>query len=122
MRSDIASVLSRFVTAINAGDTTTASSMISAKPNVSAIVNGKIFRGAMDIANALSRLGAHVGHYQFIMGSMDIANVNGLGLATGPYSTRRPDKTITGSATFLLENQKGVGWVITHINLSRATP
>src|SRR5579862_3374098 len=38
MRSDIASVLSKFVTAINAGDTTTAASMISAKPNVSAIV------------------------------------------------------------------------------------
>jgi hypothetical protein len=120
MRADIAAVLSQFVSAINTGNTTTAYTMISSKPNVTAIVNGQIYRGAADIANALSKLGAHQGHYQFILGTMDIANVNGLGLATGPYTMRHPDnKTVTGSATFLLENHKGVGWVITHINLSR---
>ena len=122
MQADVAAVLSKFVSTINAGDTTTTSTLISTKPNVTAIVNDRIYQGAVDIANALSKLGAQQGSYQFIMGTMDISNVNGLALATGPCSLRRNGKQYAGTGSFLLENYKGYGWVITHIHLSGMNP
>src|SRR5215469_14643297 len=58
MSADVAAVLSKFVSTINSGDTTTTSTLISTKPNVTAIVNDRIYQGAVEIANAMSKLGA----------------------------------------------------------------
>ncbi len=59
-----------------------------------------------------------------IKGTMSIANVNGLALATGPYTARLRygDHAIAfqGAVTFLMEKEGRRHWKITHLHRSTA--
>lgn len=122
MKSDIAGFLTRFVEAVNRGNTTTLMTMISTKLGASAIANGHILRGSQAISQSLDKLVGNQGKHYLALGTMDISNVNGLGLVTGPYVLKLKGENgvveTKGAVTFLLENQKGYGWVVTHIHRS----
>jgi ketosteroid isomerase-like protein len=120
MTNDVRALLSRFVAALNSGNLNEATTMISTKPSVSIISNGRITRGPNAIAGKLNELMGLQGKYQFKLGVLDVANVNGVALVTGPYTVsvkgRSGSASGRGAVTFLLENQARRRWVIVHIN------
>jgi hypothetical protein len=127
MSKDVTEVLSKFVEAVNRGDMALASTMLSTKPGLSTISDGTITHGPDAIRNRLNRVMGLQGKYQITLGALNIANVNGLALVTGPYTVHVKGRSASakgkGAVTFLLEYQAKKNWVITHIHrsLSEAT-
>src|SRR5262249_49189846 len=70
----------------------------------------------------MSQLLGLQGKYKIQLGTMNIDNVNGLALVTGPYVLKLNGKDVTaeskGALTLLMEKQKGTGWVIAHMHRS----
>ncbi len=122
MTGEIASVLAKFVYCANKNDTTSLLAMVSRKPDVSYIADGEVFRGYAEIKDHVEQLFELRGKYQFQLGSMDIANVNGLALATGPYVLKLQGEDgavqMKGAVTFLLEKEGKKTWKITHMHRS----
>jgi hypothetical protein len=126
MRTDVLDTLSKFTDAANKADIITLTSMISNKPSVSYIADGTVLMGPAGVSQALGKLVGSNGKYQLMLGALDVANVNGLALVTGPCTLK--DKAgesttqINGAVTILLENQGKKKWVITHIHRSTKSP
>ena len=122
MRQDVAEVLNKFTSAINHGDGTTAMSLISDKPGVTVIGGGEVVRGPSNIRARLNKLIANHDKYELTIGALDVANVNGLALCTGPYSLKVKGKQasadLKGALTFLLEYQNKKKWMIVHLHRS----
>jgi ketosteroid isomerase-like protein len=122
MRTDVLEALSKFTQAANQADIPALSTMMSAKPGVVYIADGTITRGPDAIGSALNNLVGKQGKYNISLGSLDVANVNGLALATGPYVLKLKGESATaslkGAVTILLEYQGKKKWVITHIHRS----
>jgi hypothetical protein len=128
----VKTLLSKFVAAINQNNVNLASTMISARADLSFISDGRITRGPNAISARFNQLMGQQGKYQFTLGDLNIANVNGLALATGPYTLRHHGRSGSvvneGAVTFLVEAQvkKNIlgqqegkkTWVIVHIHRS----
>lgn len=124
LRNEVTAFLSKFVDAANRADTTTMMAMFSAKPEVSLIADGSIYQGKDDIQSHIELLLGQREKYLIQLGTMSIANVNGLALATGPYTARLRygDHSIAfqGAVTFLMEKEGRRHWRITHLHRSTA--
>jgi ketosteroid isomerase-like protein len=120
MRTDVLDALSKFTEAANKADIITMTSMISNKPAVSYIADGTVLQGPAGVSQALNKLVGSNGKYQLTLGAMNVANVNGLALVTGPcvLKDKTADTQLNGAVTILLENQGKKKWVITHMHRS----
>jgi hypothetical protein len=98
--------------------------MFSDKPEVSLIADGNIYQGKDDIHSHVDLLLGQRDKYRIQLDTMSIANVNGLALATGPYTARLRygDHAIAfqGAVTFLMEKEGRRHWKITHLHRSTA--
>jgi hypothetical protein len=124
MRTDVLDTLSKFTQAANSADVITLTSMISNKPEVSYIADGTVLHGTAGVSQALGKLVGSNGKYQLTMGVLNVANVNGLALVTGPciLKDKTSDAQLTGAVSILLENQGKKKWVIAHMHRSTQRP
>jgi hypothetical protein len=124
MRTDVLDTISRFVQAANKADMITLTSLISNKPMVSYIADGAILLGPSEISQALDKLVGSKGKYQLTVGVLNVANVNGLALATGPciLKDKASDAQLSGAVSILLENQGRRRWMVTHLHRQHPAP
>jgi ketosteroid isomerase-like protein len=126
MRTDVLDTISKFVQAANSADIITLTSLISNKPEISFISDGTVLTGPEGVSQALNKLVGSKGKYQLTMGVLNVANINGLALATGPCILKDKEaggtKDMNGAVSILLENQGKKKWIITHIHRSTQSP
>ncbi|HZT42412.1 MAG TPA: nuclear transport factor 2 family protein [Chthonomonadaceae bacterium] len=124
LRNEATAFLSKFMDAANRADTKTMINMFSAKPEVSLIADGYIYQGRDAIQSHTERLFGQRDRYMVQLETMSIANVNGLVLATGPYTARlrygNHEIAFQGAVTFLMEKEGRRHWKITHLHRSTA--
>jgi hypothetical protein len=122
-RNDAVAVLHKFVDAGNQDDMLTMMGLISTHPDVSFIIDGNIYRGHNEIQNHQDQLLGLQGKYQYQLGAMGFATINGTILATGPYLLQIKGQSggadLKGAVTFILEKQ-GKNWLIAHMHSSLA--
>jgi ketosteroid isomerase-like protein len=121
MRYEITAAIGKLVDAANRADTDTVMAMISTKPEVTVLSDGEMYLGTSDIRAHAERLLGQRGKYMFQLGSMTVANVNGLAVATAPYTLRSGDGSQTisarGAVTFLMV-KSGRRWLVAHMHRS----